>query len=81
MGGSCKRITGTRCLCVLPRQVQVRLTGVSSQKNVPEFMFLKIVHLILLEAVVFPGAGSYSHKNLIITTARACSTAYVIIEG
>lgn len=42
-------------------------------------MFLKIVHLVLLEAMVFPGADRYSNENHI--TMRACSTEYVIIEG
>ena len=50
------------------------------QKN-NKIMFLKIGHLVLSDGLMFPGADSYSNEKHIITTARGCSTAYVIIGG
>ena len=83
-GGSCKRITRTRCLCLVlalfqTGSGQTNLTElVSSKKKKKEFMFMKILYIFLLETMVFPGADRHSNENHIITTAKACSTAYVI---
>lgn len=46
-------------------------------------MFLNSVLLVLIEAIMFPGAKSYSNsnENHITTTARACTAVYVIMEG
>lgn len=68
------------CLVLALAQTGLGQTGELPEKKT-EFMFLKIVHLVLLEAMVIPGADSYSNENHIITTARACSTAYVIMDG
>lgn len=36
------------------------------RKFFPQFMFLEIVHLVLLETMLFPGAASYSHENHVV---------------
>lgn len=46
-----------------------------------KIMFLKIGHLVLSDSLMLTGADSYSNEKHIITTARACSTAYAIIGG
>ena len=62
----------------LPRK---KTKKTKQKKNKNKIIFLKISHLALSDSLMFPGADSYSNEKRIITTARACSTACVIIGG